>query len=119
MATLVAQTYFALGKFSQLNFLYQFDVDFVMRVLKDAFALLDATNMDNDNNNIDYNKEEVESSNTHSNRLRALCYYYFRLLYTRVLRAMFSDDHTVAALRIAQLRGSIRFDTSTSSEDNN
>lgn len=121
MAGLVARTYFALGKFSQLNFLYQFDVNFVMRILKDAFAMLDAVHVDRStdsssaNNEVTVNSEEkIIVRDGHSYRLRALYYYYFRLLYTRVLRAMFTDDHTVAALRIAQLRGSICFDKSNS-----
>ena len=94
IATAVAQAHFALQRFAELSPYYHYDVRFVLRVLDDALNMLIPPPM------------PVQPA-AEVDRLYSLTYLIFLLLYRRVVRGMFNEDHLVWALRLAQLRSAM------------
>ncbi|RNF24116.1 cytoplasmic dynein 1 heavy chain 1 [Trypanosoma conorhini] len=98
IAAAVAKIYFALRRFSQLHWLYQFNVEFIFRILADALALLPARSAD---------VGGVEERDEDAARLQVLTREVFNLVHQRVRRGIFAEDHLVLAILLGKLRSGI------------
>lgn len=110
----LSSTFFALKRFSALSSFYEYNVDFIFRVIEDALNALPAkrytalpTSPCNSPSSATSSRGDTECMEEELLRIQVLLSYVFNLVHHRVVRGMFSQDHVVLELRLAHMRSSV------------
>ncbi|EPY19372.1 dynein heavy chain 1, cytosolic, partial [Strigomonas culicis] len=105
VATLAAQTFFALRQLSELSTFYRYDIHFIFRVVDAALAALPPKQTGRPTDARGHGVAAATSEETH--RIDLLGRIVLSLVHKRVSRGMFRGDQLVLDLRLAQLRSAM------------